>query len=95
MRPLTAGISLSALTQAFTKKLEKPSLMPCFFSKPSLKRLRSSITAPMSASLKVVRMAAVFCASFRRLAMVCLSLVMRTRSSRGPAAAGAGAGALA
>ena len=59
------------------------------------------MTAVMSTSLKVVSMAAVFCASLRRLAMVRRSRVMRTRSSRsargrGPAgAAGFAAGALA
>ena len=45
----------------------------------------------MSTSLKVVSMAAVFCASFSRLAMVCRSRVIRTRSSRSPIALGAAA----
>ncbi len=36
----------------------------------------------MSTSLKVVSMAAVFCASLRRRAIVWRSFVMRTRSSR-------------
>ena len=39
----------------------------------------------MSTSLKVVSMAAVFCASFSRSAMRFRSRVMRTRSSRPPA----------
>src|SRR6516225_9479017 len=45
----------------------------------------------MSTSLKVVSMAAVFCASFRRRAMVWRSRVMRTRSSRAASSGGAGA----
>jgi hypothetical protein len=60
---------LSACVQAFTKNDMKPSFTPCFFSNPSLYFLRRSMTAVMSTSLKVVSMAAVFCASFRRLAM--------------------------
>ena len=55
----------------------------------------------MSTSLKVVSIAAVFCASFRRRAMVSLSLDIFTRSSRAPSAgavagraAGAGAGGI-
>ena len=40
------------------------------------------MTSDMSTSLKVVSMAAVFCASFNRRAMVWRSLVSRTRSSR-------------
>ena len=87
--------------QALTKNDMKPSRAPCFFSKSSLSRSRRAMTAVMSTSLKVVSMAAVFCASLRRLAMVRRSRVMRTRSSRsardrGPAgAAGFAAGALA
>src|SRR5918993_238785 len=61
------------------------------------------MTALMSTSLNVVSMAAVFCASFRRRAMVWRSLVMRTRSSREASSGGdearawtgAGAGAAA
>src|SRR5215813_7020978 len=75
----------------------KPSFTPCFFSKASLCRLRRATTFVMSTSLKVVSMAAVFCACFSRSAMRFLRRVMRTRSSRAPAgraAAGAdGAGA--
>ena len=62
--------------QAFTKKPMKPSFTPCFFSNSSLYWLRSAITALMSTSLKVVSMAAVFCASLRRRAMVWRSRVM-------------------
>ena len=58
------------------------------------------MTLVMSTSLKVVSMAAVFCASLRRLAMVRRSRVIFTRSSRsargrGPAGtAGLAAGAV-
>src|SRR5215213_5510822 len=45
----------------------------------------------MSTSLKVVSMAAVFCASFRRRAMVWRSRVIFTRSSRDASSAGEGA----
>ena len=76
----------------------KPSFTPCFFSKTSLYWLRSAMMAVMSTSLKVVSMAAVFCASFRRRAMVWRRRDIRTRSSRaasdgadGALAAGAGA----
>src|SRR4051812_48728976 len=85
--------------QALTKNDMKPSRAPCFFSNSSFSRSRSAMTPLMSTSLKVVSMAAVFCASFRRLAMVRRSRVMRTLSSRsargrGPAGtAGLAAGA--
>ena len=49
------------------------------------------MTSVMSTSLKVVSMAAVFCASFRRRAMVWRSLVRRTRSSREASSGAAGA----
>ena len=95
---LTAGISFSACTQAFTKKLMKPSFTPCFFSKTSLYWLRSAMVAVMSTSLKVVSIAAMFCASFRRRAIVWRRRDIDTRSSRaasdgadGALAAGAGA----
>ncbi len=61
----------------------KPSRVPlCFFSNASRYSVRSAIAADMSTSLKVVSMAAVFCASFSRLAMVRRSRVILTRSSR-------------
>src|SRR5580692_10188904 len=88
---LTAGISLSACTQARTKKPMKPSLTPCFFSNRSRYWLRSAMTCVMSTSLKVVSMAAVFCASFSRRAMVWRSRVIRTRSSRAASSGGDGA----
>ena len=69
----------------------KPSFTPCFFSNRSLYWLRSAITALMSTSLKVVSMAAVFCASFSRRAMVWRSRVIFTRSSRAASSAGDGA----
>src|ERR1700733_13242047 len=96
---LTAGNSFSAATQALTKNDMKPSRAPlCFFSKASRYSLRSAITADMSTSLKVVSIAAVFCASFSLAAMVRRSRVMRTRCSRGssvrgPRAVGAGVAA--
>src|ERR1700689_2328667 len=88
---LTAGISFSACTQARTKKPMKPSFTPCFFSNKSLYWLRSAMTWPMSTSLKVVSIAAVFCASLSRRAMVCRSRVIFTRSSRAASSAGDGA----
>ena len=88
---LTAGISLSACTQARTKKPMKPSFTPCFFSNRSRYCVRSAMTWLMSTSLKVVSMAAVFCASLSRRAMVWRSRVMRTRSSRAASSAGDGA----
>ena len=67
----------------------KPSRTPaCFFSNASLYSARSAIAALMSTSLKVVSMAAVFCASFSRAAMVRRRRVIFTRSS--PAAGGRG-----
>ena len=79
---LTAGISFSAWMQAFTKKPMKPSFTPWRFSNSSLYWFRSSMIALMSTSLNVVSMAAVFCASLRRRAMVWRSRVILTRSSR-------------
>ena len=86
--------------QALTKKLMKPSFTPWRFSNTSLYSLRSAMTWLMSTSLKVVSMAAVFCASFSRRAMVWRRRVIRTRCSRSPvwregcgAGVGAGAGA--
>ena len=59
MRPLMDGTSLSAWVTALTKSDMKPSLQPCFLMKSSWTSLRSFMTADMSTSLKVVRMAAV------------------------------------
>src|SRR5262249_51251192 len=69
MRPLTAGKARSASTHALTKKPMKPSPTPCFFWKASLYFARSSITRDRSASLNVVRMAALLCAASSRSAM--------------------------
>ncbi len=61
----------------------KPSFTPCFFSNTLLVLVAQAPSpAVMSTSLKVVSMAAVFWASFRRRAMVWRRRVMRTRSSR-------------
>src|SRR5436305_113145 len=63
-------MSFSACTQALVKKPIKPSLLPCFFSNTSLYCARIAMMWLMSTSLKVVSMAAVFCTSFSRRAMV-------------------------
>src|SRR5437660_4686778 len=88
---LTAGISLSACTQARTKKPMKPSFTLCFFSNSSFYCARIAITCAMSTSLKVVSMAAVFCASLSRRAMVWRRRLMRTRSSRAASSGAEGA----
>ncbi len=77
---------------AFTKKPMKPRRTPCFFSNRSLYLVRASMTADMSTSLKVVRIAALFCASLRRLATVWRRRVILTRSwpRPGPVTAAAG-----
>ena len=49
------------------------------------------MTLVMSTSLKVVSIAAVFCTSFKRRAMVWRSRVIFTRSSRAASSAGDGA----
>src|SRR5690625_3571487 len=75
---------------AFTKNDMKPKRTSCFFSNSGWNSLRRFMTAVMSASLNVVRMAAVCCDSTRREAMVRLSGLMRTTSSvRAPARTGA------
>ncbi|CAI8284127.1 MAG: Uncharacterised protein [Bacteroidetes bacterium MED-G17] len=51
-----------------------PSLTPYFFLKDACSFFLKDIIADMSTSLNVVRIAAVFCASFNLLAIVCLSL---------------------
>src|SRR6202012_2509770 len=88
---LAAGISFRAGTQALVKKPMKPSLLPCFFSNTSLYWARIAMTLVMSTSLKVVSIAAVFCTSLRRRAMVWRSRVIFTRSSRAASSAGDGA----
>src|SRR5258708_5937511 len=85
-------MSFSAWTQARTKKPMKPSLLPCFLSNTSLYWVRNAMMWLISTSLKVVSIAAVFCTSFRRRAMVWRSRVIFTRSSRAASSAGGGAG---
>src|SRR6516162_1472290 len=79
---LTAGISFSATIAALRKMDMKPSRTPCFLSKLSRWRSRTAIASVISISLKVVSIAAVFCAAFNRSAMRRRSRVMRTRTSR-------------
>ena len=67
--------------QARAKNDMKPSDTPCTSVKRALWRARSSITALMSTSLKVVRIAAVCCACTRRSAMRWRRCVIGTRSS--------------
>src|ERR1700712_3314786 len=83
-------MSFSACTQALVKKPMKPSLAPCFFSNTSLYWARIAMMWLMSTSLKVVSIAAVFCTSLRRRAMVWRSRVIFTRSSRAASSAGGG-----
>src|SRR5215470_2962265 len=78
----TAGMSLSACTQARTKKLMNPSFTPCFFSNRSLYSARNAITCVMSTSLKVVSVAAVFCASLSRRAQLHGGRGLRDRRGR-------------
>jgi hypothetical protein len=88
---LTAGTSRSAWMHAFTKKPMKPSFTWWRFSNRSLYSPRSFMIALMSTSLNVVSMAAVFCASFSRRAMVWRRRDRRTRSSRAASLATDGA----
>ena len=81
-------MSFSPCTTALVKNPMKPSLLPCFFSNTSLYCARSAMTLVMSTSLKVVSIAAVFCTSFSRRAMVWRSRVIFTRSSRAASSAG-------
>ena len=62
MRELIAGTAFKPSTAALMKKDMKPSFTVFFFVKASCDFLRSSITAVMSHSLNVVKMAAVCCA---------------------------------
>src|SRR5688572_17834413 len=75
---------------AFTKNDAMPRPTPKSFLNDSLRRSRRAMIAVMSASLNVVSIAAVCCASTSRRAMVWRRLVMRTRSSvRSPIFVGA------
>merc|ERR1712228_844688 len=58
-----------------------PILIPCFFTKASWFSFLNCMMLLMSNSLKVVSMALVFCASFRRLAIFCLILFIFTLCS--------------
>src|SRR5437773_1111116 len=78
---LTTGMSCSAAMQARAKNDMKPSPIPCCFWKRSLCSARSAITALMSISLNVVRIAAVCCAWTRRSAMRRRIGLIATRSS--------------
>src|ERR1700689_3404638 len=94
MKALILGNSRSPRMTALAKKLMKPSPTPYVFSKRSLCRARRSMMADMSTSLKVVRMAAVFWASFRLMAVRLRILLIGSRelpwasTSRDPAVAG-------
>ena len=81
----TAGNARSASTAAFTKKDMKPSFTPCFARNASPCCSRSASTRAMSTSLKVVRIAAVCCASTSRRATVRRSGVIGTTRSRAAA----------
>src|SRR5436309_3520547 len=90
---LTTGMSCSAAMQARAKNDMKPSPIPCCFWKRSLCSARSAITALMSISLNVVRIAAVCCAWTRRSAMRRRIGLIATRSSPSARVAdGCGAG---
>src|SRR6266568_2183282 len=65
-----AALHLVDLELAVAKKPIKPSLEPCFFSNTSLYCARIAMMWLMSTSLKVVSIAAVFCTSLSRRAMV-------------------------
>ena len=58
-----------------------PNLTPLRSLKSSFFFSRISMIADISTSLKVVKIAAVFCDSFNRVAMVCLILDIGTISS--------------
>mmetsp|Transcript_5540 Transcript_5540/g.14380 ORF Transcript_5540/g.14380 Transcript_5540/m.14380 type:complete len:311 (+) Transcript_5540:345-1277(+) len=97
--PFTAGTCFKASAAALTNTDMKPSFTPCFSWKISLYCFLNCIMLVMSISLKVVSMAKVFWAPFRRSAMRFLIRVIATRLSLGwPASAlgvagAAGAGA--
>ena len=82
MRPFTEGTSLSARATAFTKNDMKPSFTPCFLMNSSCTCLRRSITALMSTSLKVVRIAAVCWALTRCVAILRRSIDILRRVVR-------------
>lgn len=79
---------------ALTKSDMKPSLQPCFLMKSSWTSLRSFMTADMSTSLKVVRMAAVCCAFTRWEAILRRSIDIFLRVVRPSVSALTGAAVL-
>src|SRR5690606_9025916 len=82
---LTAGKRFRASVAALVKNDMKPSLIPWRLTKLSWYCLRSSMMGAMLTSLKVVSIAAVCCASTRRLAMLARRRVIGTRfSARSP-----------
>src|SRR5881275_2970943 len=87
-RALTLGNALTASTVALTKNDMKPRATPCFFWNDSLYFERRSITRVMSASLKVVRIAAVCWTSTRRWAIFWRMPLILWRDSRGGAECG-------
>mmetsp|Transcript_54636 Transcript_54636/g.119661 ORF Transcript_54636/g.119661 Transcript_54636/m.119661 type:complete len:306 (+) Transcript_54636:669-1586(+) len=89
MTAFTPGICCKAKALAFTNADMNPKRTPCVDSKTSLYCLRRSMMPVMSTSWKVVSMAVVFWASFRRFAMANRMRFIFTRRSGGPAAAAA------
>ncbi len=67
---LTFGISFSAAMQRLHEEAHEAELHAVLLLELSLYLLRAAMMADMSASLNVVSIAALFCASFRRRAMV-------------------------
>ena len=82
-RPLTAGNAFRASIAALTKNDMKPRATPCLALKASLYLPRRSMIRDMSASLKVVRIAAVCWASTSRWAIFWRMPLIRLRVSRG------------
>ena len=91
---MITGYFFSACTAALTKKLMKPSLTPCSFSKLSWKRLRISMTGAMLTSLKVVRIASLACDCSSRSATRARRRLIGTRCSGRSPRSGAAVGAL-
>ena len=75
------GNFFKAWTAALTKKLIKPNLTPCSFSKRSCIRLRISMTGAILISLNVVKIALVDCDCNKRSATRARKRVIGTRCS--------------
>ena len=88
IRALRIGTSRSAWITARAKSDMRPRSTPCLALNRSRCRARSASSSPRSTSLKVVRMAAVRCASTRRAAMVRRSWLSGSRSASSSCAAG-------